>query len=167
MISDPAKPGGERASDNPPPHSGSPVAQSLQRNLAARRGLLMHAFIFAVAAVNLLVINLLTNRDTIWAVWPIGVWAIVLAAHAGFSVVKPGFFGIHLIGGAAICIGLAIINIFHGRDDASLGGWWVIWPILAWLLSLVIHLPFAFDLIAAARSHTGRSASTTIPPGDR
>ncbi|MGI8486569.1 MAG: 2TM domain-containing protein [Thermomicrobiales bacterium] len=156
MISDPAQ-----AASDTPPHPGSPVTQSLQRNLAARRGLFVHLFIFAVAAVNLLVINLLTNRDTIWAVWPIGVWAIVLAAHVGFSVVNRGFFGIHLFGGAAICVGLAVINVFHGRYDASMGGWWVIWPILAWLLSLIIHLPFAFDLISAARSDARRSTPPT------
>ena len=75
MISDPAKPATDTTpppSPPLPPPASSAVTQSLQRNLAARRGLFIHAFIFAVAAVNLLVLNLLTNRDTIWAVWPIG-----------------------------------------------------------------------------------------------
>ncbi len=147
-------------STSPHRQTGGSFVRALQRQFAMPRGLVMHVFFSAVAGVDLLILNLLTNRDTIWAVWPIGILAIVLAAHIGFSTIKPGVFGMHLVGGAAICGGLAIINIFHGRDDASLGDWWVIWPILAWFLSLVIHLPFAFDLISATRQQP-----TRIDPG--
>lgn len=157
-----SQPTSEHALDSNQP-ADSPFARSFQRHLGTRRGLLMHTFLFAVVAVDLLLLNMLTNQDTIWAVWPIGVWAILLAAQTGFSTVKPGFFGMHLVGGAAICIGLAIINIFHGRDDASGGGWWVVWPILAWFFSVVIHLPFAFDLVGAIRNPSRRSG----PPRDR
>jgi len=142
---------------------GAAVTTSLRRHLATHRGLLMHSFAFAVVAVDLLILNLLTNRDTIWAVWPIGVWGIIVTAHAGYSFVKPGLFGIHLFGGGATCVGLFIINIFHGRDDANFGGWWFIWPVLAWLVSLVIHLPFAFDLIPGVRPGTSKPSS----PADR
>ncbi|MGC4105100.1 MAG: 2TM domain-containing protein [Thermomicrobiales bacterium] len=106
--------------------------------IARQRGLAMHGFVFAVVAIDLLALNLITNRDTLWSLWPIGIWAIVLATHAGATLVKPSAFGAHLAGGGAICLGLAIVNIFHGD------GPWVIWPTLAWLLTLAIHTPFAF-----------------------
>jgi hypothetical protein len=146
------------------PQSGieSAFTQFIQRHLRTRRGLFMHGFLFAVVAVDLFILYALTDRGASWTIWPIGVWAILLAAQTGFSTVKPGFFGMHLVGGAAICIGLAIINIFHGRDDASGGGWWVIWPILAWLISLVIHLPFAYDLITLNDLHR----KTPVRPQD-
>jgi hypothetical protein len=135
-----------------PPDHAEGRATGIRAAIARQRGLAMHGFVFAVVAIDLLALNLITNRDTIWAIWPIGIWAIVLAAHAGATLVKPSAFGAHLVGGGAICLGLGIINLFHGRDDASGGGWWVIWPILAWLLSLAIHAPFAFDHLRERRS---------------
>jgi hypothetical protein len=147
------------------PQSGieSAFAQFIQRHLRTRRGLLMHGFLFAVVAVDLFILYALTDRGASWTIWPMGVWAVILASHAGSSVIRPGFFGIHLFGGAAICIGLGIINVFHGRDGAGSGGWWVIWPILAWLISLVIHLPFAYDLITLNDLHR----KTPVRPQDR
>ncbi|HEU0164714.1 MAG TPA: 2TM domain-containing protein [Thermomicrobiales bacterium] len=157
-----------RPSTSAPPTSlsmESPPERSRGRSRhAIGRGLRIHLFVFAVVAVDLLVLNLITNRDTIWAVWPIGVWAVLVAAHLGANLVKPAFFGVHLLGGGAICLGLGIINIFHGRDDASAAGFWVIWPILAWLVSLVIHLPFAFDLLASTRPSRRAPATVASTP---
>ena len=130
----------------------NPAGSGIRTAIAHHRGLAMHGFILGVVAIDLLALNLITNRDTIWAVWPIGVWAIVFAAHAGATLVKPPVFGAHLVGGGAICLGLAIINVFHGRDDASSGGWWFIWPTIAWLVTLALHAPFAFDHLRE-RSH--------------
>ncbi|MGN6484864.1 MAG: 2TM domain-containing protein [Thermomicrobiales bacterium] len=133
------------------PSSPSHTQQrGIGRAIARQRGLAMHGFVFAVVAIDLLVLNLITNRTTIWAVWPIGVWAIVLAAHAGATLVKPSAFGAHLAGGGAICLGLAVVNLFHGSWP------WVIWPILAWLLTLAIHAPFAFDHLAHLRERRAR-----------
>lgn len=119
---------------------------TIRMAIVRQRGLAMHGFVFAVVAIDLLALNLITNRGTLWALWPIGIWAIVLAAHAGATLVKPSAFGAHLAGGGAICIGLAIVNVFHGD------GLWVIWPILAWLLTLAIHIPFAFPRLGDRRS---------------
>ena len=124
---------------NPSPGAATPSPGRGRSAIARHRGVAMHAFVFAVVAIDLLALNLLTNRDTLWAVWPIGVWAIVLAAHAGATTIKPSAFGAHLAGGGAICLGLAIVNIFHGGTP------WAIWPTLAWLLTLALHAPFAFE----------------------
>lgn len=130
-----------------PSSPSHPRPGGIGRAIARQRGLAMHSFVFAVVAIDLLALNLLTNRQTIWAVWPIGIWAIVLAAHAGATLVKPSGLGVHLVGGGAICLGLAIVNVAHG------GGPWVIWPVLAWLLTLAIHAPFAFDHLRDRRPH--------------
>lgn len=122
-----------------PPNPAGPAGTGLRTFIARHRGLAMHGFILGVVAIDLLALNVLTNRETIWAVWPIGIWAIVFAAHAGATLVKPPVFGAHLAGGGAICLGLAIINLFHG------GGVWFIWPTIAWLVTLGLHAPFAFD----------------------
>lgn len=143
---------------SPQPGVESAFAQVIQRHLRTRRGLLMHGFLFAVVAVDLLILYILTNGITSWTIWPMGVWAVILASHAGSSIVRSGFFGIHLFGGAAICAGLVVINIIYGG-----AGWWAIWPILAWLFSLVIHLPFAYDLITLNDLHR----KTPVRPQDR
>lgn len=129
-----------------PDSSASTASSGLRHAIARHRGLAMHTFILGVVAIDLIALNVITNRQTIWAVWPIGIWAVVLAAHAGATLVKPPVFGAHLAGGGAICLGLAIINVFHGHTV------WFIWPTLAWLVSLGLHAPFAFDHLRE-RSH--------------
>lgn len=126
------------ASHAPPADAPGVPAGGIRAAIGRQRRLAMHGFVFAVVAIDLLALNLITNRGTIWAVWPIGIWAIVLAAHAGATLVKPSAFGAHLVGGGAICLGLGIVNLLHG------GGPWVIWPTLAWLVSLAVHASFAF-----------------------
>ncbi|MGC4190277.1 MAG: 2TM domain-containing protein [Thermomicrobiales bacterium] len=142
------------AASSPPPRTPAQTPRRADAGparlaIAHHRGLAMHGFVFAVVAIDLLALNLIANRDTLWAVWPIGIWSIVLAAHAGATLVRPSGFGAHLVGGGATCLGLAIVNVFHGN------GPWVIWPTLAWLLTLAIHAPFAFDHLRERR-WTGR-----------
>ena len=133
----------------PPLTPPSVPAAAVRRAIARHRGLAMHGFVFAVVAIDLLALNLLTSRETLWLLWPIGLWAIVLAAHAGATLIKPSAFGAHLVGGGATCLGLAIVNIFHGSWP------WAIWPVLAWMITLAIHAPFAFDHLRE-RQRSGR-----------
>lgn len=49
----------------------------------------MHAAVYVFVNICLVIINLVTNPDSIWFYWPLMGWGIGLAAHA-FSVFGPG-----------------------------------------------------------------------------
>lgn len=110
------------------------------------RGFLIHGGLFAIAVIELAAINLLSAERGFWMIWPLGVWLVILSAHAG-SFVTPGhpLLGIHAFGGAATAVGLIAIDI------STDGGPWAIWPIIAWLVVLAIH--------AGANSVSNRASS--------
>jgi two-component system LytT family sensor kinase len=53
------------------------------------RGLYVHAGMFLLVNVYLLLVNLVTNAQSLWFYWPLLTWGIVLAAHA-FIVLGAG-----------------------------------------------------------------------------
>jgi hypothetical protein len=55
----------------------------------ARIGLLVHAALFVVVTLLLLVINLISTPGAWWFFWPMLFWAIALVAHAAV-IVGPG-----------------------------------------------------------------------------
>lgn len=62
--------------------------QQLQRYQRARarvkqlRNLYIHAGVFVLVNLQLLVVNLVTNAQSLWFYWPLLTWSVVLAAHA-------------------------------------------------------------------------------------
>jgi hypothetical protein len=123
-----------------------PEAQVRRRRTRLRIGLVAHALFVASGAVDLTIINLLSSPDVVWATWPIGVWAVILATHAGFVLIQPRLWGAHLVGGIAAALGLIAIDVVTG-DPA-----WANWPIGALVLTLLIHAPFAFNLHRAIKA---------------
>lgn len=118
-------------------------AQSVQT-----RGLVIHAFLFGVGVIDLMVLNLLTTPHLPWMLWPAGAWAVLLAAHAGFVFLpRHRLLGADLAGGLAGALALVII------DAATPSGPWAVWPIMGWLLVLTLHATLAltprFRLLAA------------------
>lgn len=95
---------------------------------------LFHVALFGIATVQLLVVSLLSSHAILWTVWPLGVWLVVLIAHAGV-LTMPGrpALAADLFGGAAVALGLTAID---GTTD---GGPWASWPIAGWLVVLAIH----------------------------
>lgn len=115
----------------PASSEASAAAMASRRHV---RGFLIHAGLFAIALIELAAINLLSAEGGFWMIWPLGVWLVILSAHAG-SFVTPGhpLLGIHAFGGAATAVGLIAIDI------STDGGPWALWPIIAWLVVLAIH----------------------------
>jgi uncharacterized membrane protein len=62
--------------------------QQVQRYERARarvkqlRNLYIHAGVFVLVNLQLLVVNLVTNAQSLWFYWPLLTWSVVLAAHA-------------------------------------------------------------------------------------
>jgi len=88
-----------------------PAAQALRRRVRLQRGLLLHLFLFGAGALDLAVLNILSTPDVVWAIWPIGVGAVLLAGHAGFVLIKPRLFGAHQLAAAGTALGLIAIDV--------------------------------------------------------
>lgn len=56
-----------------------------RERLEARRGFYAHLMVFVVVNAALLIINMTTAPDVLWAKWPLMGWGIGLAFH-GLSV---------------------------------------------------------------------------------
>ncbi|HET7482775.1 MAG TPA: 2TM domain-containing protein [Actinomycetota bacterium] len=51
------------------------------RRLYAKRGFRIHATVYVVASLGMILIWVLTSRGYFWPAWPIGGWAIGLFFH--------------------------------------------------------------------------------------
>lgn len=73
--------------------------QDQERYLRARarvqqlRGLYIHAGVYVFVNLYLLIINLVTNAQSLWFYWPLLSWGIVLAAHGLIVLGAGGFVG--------------------------------------------------------------------------
>ncbi|MGB3330063.1 MAG: hypothetical protein WBA46_13975, partial [Thermomicrobiales bacterium] len=56
---------------------------------------LIHAGVAGSLLVALTTINALVDRSTWWVLWVAWAWGMVLAVHAGLSVRRRDWFGIH------------------------------------------------------------------------
>ncbi len=64
--------------------------QDVQRARRRLRGFGLHLVVYGVVCVALVAINLLSNPENPWFVWPMVGWGGVLAIHAAFAM---GLFG--------------------------------------------------------------------------
>src|SRR5690606_23045630 len=84
-----------------------------------RRVFGFHAGTFALGSVILAVLDLMDQPSQWWSVWPIGVWLVVLAVHAGWVLMPRRLVGAHLIGWVA---GSAALVQIDAVTDS--GPWW-------------------------------------------
>ena len=112
--------------------------EKLPRRVIAFRLLLVHYGIYALTNMILLTINALTTPGNWWFLWVVGGWGIVIAAHAGFFV--RGLAGAHLMTFIVAAIGLTAIDLIYSDRR------WFYWPLLPWLIFLILHLMFASNL---------------------
>ena len=64
--------------------------QDVQRARRRLRGFGLHLVGYSVVIVALVALNMLSNPETPWFVWPMVGWGGVLAIHAAFAM---GLFG--------------------------------------------------------------------------
>jgi hypothetical protein len=100
-------------------------------------------FIFGVMSLVLVVINLLTDRGTFWAIWPIWAFSMIAGAAVGAGLLRGHFFlGLWLGGGLFLIPGLIGINISEG------GSWWFLWPLGAWILISLLLIGLGVDILS-------------------
>jgi hypothetical protein len=98
-----------------------------------QRTLGMHLYVFLFGAAAFALLNLMDDTETWWAVWPIGVWVVLLAIHTGHVLLPRWLLGAHLFAWIAGSVALVAI-------DASTDGdpWWY-WPVMAWGVVAAAH----------------------------
>ena len=113
-------------------------SKKLPERVIAFRLLLVHYGIYALTNLILLTINALTTPGNWWFLWVVGGWGIVVAAHAGYFV--RGLAGAHLMAFIVGAIGLTAIDLLYSDRR------WFYWPLLPWMIILILHLMFASSL---------------------
>lgn len=101
------------------------------------RLLTAHGLVFAVGAGLLLLLDAIDESGSWWAFWPIGAWAVLLAAHAGWVLLPRRVFGAHLVAWIAGSLGLMAIDAVSG------GGPWWYWPVIWWGVVVAVHAGLA------------------------
>ena len=99
-------------------------------------------FIFGVMSLFLVVINLLTDRGTFWAIWPIWAFSMLAGAAIGAGLLRGHFFlGLWLGGGLFLLPGLIAINLSEG------GYLWFFWPLGVWVLLSLVFIGLSVDIL--------------------
>lgn len=111
--------------------------------------------VLGLASMVMLALNLATDRDDFWAIWPI--WAFVMIAGAVVGALKAHhvLVGIWLGGGAPLMLGLMAIDITDGA------GWWAFWPAGAWIILSALFTALTVDLLATIPTHSQRQPDDT------
>jgi hypothetical protein len=112
---------------------------------------LVHSALTVLLGGFFIAINLLTDRSTFWAIWPIWVLLVFLGAHAGLRILRGHpVLGVWIGGGAMLCTGLL------GIDLANSGNAWWYWPAGAWLLLSVLFTGLSVDLLSTIPTQQSR-----------
>ncbi|MBA2470541.1 MAG: hypothetical protein H0V37_14140 [Chloroflexia bacterium] len=100
------------------------------------------SIVFGLLSVVVIGLNLLTDRDEFWAIWPI--WAFAMIAGAVIVSLKMRHvpLGIWLGGGFFLVLGLVVIDLTDGN------GWWAFWPAGAWIILSALFTALTVDLLA-------------------
>ncbi len=100
------------------------------------------SIVFGLLCAVMIGLNLLTDRDEFWAIWPI--WAFAMIAGAVIVSLKMRHvpLGTWLGGGFCLVLGLVVIDITDGND------WWAFWPAGAWIIISALFTAPTVDLLA-------------------
>jgi len=101
---------------------GTREASDTQRQMLG--ALFLHVSVFLLGAIAFVALNLMTGISDFWAIWPIGVWYVLLAFHAGYVLAPRRITGSLLFGWVATSAGLIAIDFFSDGDP-----WWY-WPVM-------------------------------------
>ncbi len=105
--------------------------------------LLIHTLLTIAVAIVLVLVNIITGHNTLWAIWPI--WGLLglLAAHAGLvAMPKHRLLGMWIGGGLTLIAGLILIDLAHDGTP-----WWF-WPAGVWVVLTALFVGLGVDLLA-------------------
>ncbi|MEZ4520810.1 MAG: 2TM domain-containing protein [Thermomicrobiales bacterium] len=120
------------------------------------RTLYIHLFAFITGAAAGLVLNILTYSAGPWALWPLWIWGMLLAAHAGWVLTRRGLFGSHLMLFLTANAGLIVIDLIQGGEI------WFYWTLGATALALALHYLFSRDTLQAFREWESRRIASMV-----
>jgi hypothetical protein len=118
------------------------------RLVSRRRGFRAHLVVFGIGAATLGVLNVLSMDTGWWIVWPLSIWLVLLAAHAGMILFSryPNL-GLWVGGGAAASVWIYVL------DRSTGGGPWWFWPVGAWAVLIPVIASLNIDLLALVASN--------------
>lgn len=109
----------------------------MQRSLPSIIGV-----IFLVGSAAMLLLNLLTDRSTLWAIWPIWGGAMITAGVIGLVRMRPHWLlGLWLGFGGVLNLGLFAIDV---QDDMR---WWFFWPLGVWVIGTMAIAGLTVNLL--------------------
>ncbi len=120
----------------------------------SRTAIRITAIVFGLASAFMLVLNLLTDRDSLWAIWPIWAFSMIAGAIAGWLRMRHPV-GIWLGGGGFLILGLIVIDITDGNS------WWAFWPAGAWIVLSALLTALSVDLLAGIPTSSPRQPDET------
>lgn len=125
----------------------SSPAGAAARMRSRRRGFRAHLVVFAIGTVTLGVLNLFSMGAGWWSVWPLSVWLVLLAGHAGMvAFSRYPNLGLWVAGGAAASTWIYVL------DRSTGGGPWWFWPVGVWAVLTPIIAALNIDLLALVAS---------------
>ncbi len=118
------------------------------RMRSRRRGFRAHLVLFSIGAVTFGVLNLFSMGAGWWSVWPLSVWLVLLAGHAGMVLFSryPNL-GLWVVGGAAASTWIYVL------DRSTGGGPWWFWPVAVWAVLTPVIASLNIDLLALVASN--------------
>lgn len=97
---------------------------------------------FLVASAAFLLLNLLVDRSSFWAIWVIWALGMIAAALIGMARLAPHrLLGFWLGGGAVLQLGLIAIDLRDSND------WWFFWPLGVWVIGAMAIAGLTVNLL--------------------
>ncbi len=112
-----------------------------------QRLLVVHAGLYVLGCIVLLLINLATTPTNLWFLYPLWGWGIALAVQSGLTFRWKGLFGADLATYLMLNVGLVAIDLTHGAAG------WSIWPVASLGILLLAHGLLAFGNINLFQAH--------------
>lgn len=116
----------------------------------------LHAFVFTVAALAGVVLNLMTLSSGPWVLWPLWGWGMLFAAHAGHTFARRSLLGAHIALYFMVNAGLIAIDLVYSD------GLWFYWPLGATTLLLLVHMAASRDTLQAIRDWQHRRIEAMV-----
>jgi hypothetical protein len=100
------------------------------------------SIVFLVASAAFIVLNLVTDRSSFWAVWVIWAMGMVAGGVIGmFRLAPHRLLGLWLGAGIIMQLGLFLIDVGDSNP------WWFFWPLGAWVVGAMAIAGLTVNLL--------------------
>src|SRR6188474_891753 len=100
------------------------------------------AIVFLVASAACVVVNLVVDRSSFWAVWVIWAMSMLAGGVIGMARLAPHrLLGLWLGAGLPMQLGLFLIDV------NDINAWWFFWPLAAWVVGAMAIAGLTLNLL--------------------